>query len=230
MTEYAIASRHRRLWIIAAVCLCVLVAAAILLRNPTPDVGGIVLPGETGGNPSVGDTAETMPRPAAPVTGDAAEPVTAGDPEVLFYGAQYVRTNGDMGESHARTKVIRSREELEAYYEANKESFDLERRTTVYADSTPGFLDACDRYDDAFFASRELLIVVLEEGSGSIRHEVTSLRHAGEGQWLLEGFCLTPKVGTCDMAQWHILCEIAKDVVQDEDIIELKLTGKELTP
>jgi len=225
MTEYAIASRYRRLWIIAAVSLCVLAAAAILLRSPTPDAGGIALPGETGGDSSAGNTAETTPRPAAPVTGDAAEPAAAGDPGVLFCGAQYVRTNGDMGESHTRTKVIRSREELEAYYEENKGTFDLERRQTVYADSTPGFLDACDLYDDAFFAARDLLIVVLEEGSGSIRHEITSLRHAGEGQWLLEGFCLTPEVGTCDMAQWHILCEIAKGVVQERDAIELKLKG-----
>lgn len=199
-----------------AVGLCAMLLAGCGKNTPVPPaVDDYAYP--------VTDTAVT-PKPSAPKQAVLQEDV---QPPELFYGARYVRTNGNMDDSRLRTKVIRSRESLEAYYEANKGTFDLERRQTVYADSTPGFLDICDSYDEDWFASRDLLIAVLEEGSGSIRHEITGLRREGEGKWLLEGFCLVPEVGTCDMAQWHILCEIAKDTVQDGDQIELHLTAKE---
>lgn len=65
---------------------------------------------------------------------------------------QYIRTNGgDESVSFPDVWVISSREELERYYEDKRETFDLERREKVYADSTIGFLDACDKYDDVFF-------------------------------------------------------------------------------
>ena len=68
------------------------------------------------------------------------------------FEAQYIRTDGySENTSYPYHVVINSREDLEAYYEANKELFDLERKETVYSDTTIGFLDACDKYDDAYF-------------------------------------------------------------------------------
>ena len=78
-------------------------------------------------------------------------------PETYAFEAQYIRTNGySEDRSYPYHVVIDSKEELDAYYEANKELFDLERKEVVYADTTIGFLDACDKYDDAYFEKQLL--------------------------------------------------------------------------
>ena len=94
--------------------------------------------------------------------------------EPVDYGVQYIRTNGYMeGAEFPNVVIIRSLDELNSYYEANKDTFDLERKDKVYSDTTIGFLDACDKYDTAYFEKGYLVFVLLEEGSGSVRHEVT---------------------------------------------------------
>ncbi|MBQ9920945.1 MAG: hypothetical protein IJO52_02070, partial [Clostridia bacterium] len=66
------------------------------------------------------------------------------------FSAQYIRTDGyHDGVRYPVATVIHSVDELNAYYEANKDKYSLERRTdTIYSDSTIGFLDACDKYDE----------------------------------------------------------------------------------
>lgn len=166
---------------------------------------------------------------------DAKEPPDqTADPMAYAFEAQYVRTNGYSGETeypcHA---VINSREELEAYYEANKEFFDLERKDKAYSDTTTGFLDACDKYDDSYFERQNLVLIVLEEGSGSIRHEITDVRPHSNDDGSLDGWDITvdrivPEVGTADMAQWHLLLEVQMgDVIQSDDDVWIngKLSG-----
>ena len=78
------------------------------------------------------------------------------EPESYAFDAQYIRTDGYSEErSYPYCIVIDSKEELEAYYDANKEQFDLERKEVVYSDTTIGFLDACDKYNDAYFESNK---------------------------------------------------------------------------
>lgn len=132
------------------------------------------------------------------------EAMTKADP------VQYIRTDGGAeGTEFPDVKVIRSREELEKYYRDNRENFDLERRENVSSDFTIGFLDACDRYDDAFFAENTLVMILLEEPSGSIRHQVTKQYVSSlSRQYLVYIDKQEPEVGTCDMAYWHILVPV----------------------
>ncbi len=198
-------------WLAAAACLClVLMSGAYWLRQTTAD-GPQASQGHDAGRENV---AETQP-PAA----DGAD----GDPEVMLYGYQVVRTDGNlMSEKNAGTQVIRSKEELERYYQSNRETFDLERKVEADAShGTMGFLDACDRYDAAFFESRDLILLVLEEPSGSIQHQVQSIRPYGDG-WLLAVRTIVPEQCTDDMAQWHILIEVEKNLVDQGDSITLE--------
>ena len=135
---------------------------------------------------------------------------SATAPEAYAFEAQYIRTNGGSDEaSYPYHTVISSKAELDAYYEANKDLYDLERRETVYSDSTIGFLDACDKYDDAYFERQNLVLIVLQEGSGSIRHEITDVRrHMENGGWDITIDRKVPEVGTDDMAQWHLFLEV----------------------
>ena len=142
-------------------------------------------------------------------------------PEQLDYKVQYIRTDGYVdGAEFPCVAVIGSVEELNSYYKDNKDTFDLERKEKVYSDTTIGFLDACDRYDQGYFESKLLILVLLEEGSGSVRHEVQSVMRTDTGKVAVYVDRVIPEVGTDDMAQWHIILELDKEgeVPQGTDV------------
>lgn len=142
--------------------------------------------------------------------------VVGEDGRMPLYGQQYIRTNGYHEDAaYPVITVIRSRAELEAYCKENRGLYDLES----------GFLAACGRYDDAYFAEKDLLLVLLEEGSGSVRHELSGIRPHEDG-WYLTGRRIVPEVGTCDMAQWHILAELEKDLIHPTDTVTLGLVNE----
>lgn len=151
---------------------------------------------------------------------------TSGDIKKNFvdFGVQYVRTNGYHEDvDYPVVKIIRSVEELSQYYEANKDKYDLERKETVYSDTTIGFLDACDKYDETYFEKQVLVIVLLEEGSGSIRHNVDNIKLGTDGKLYISIRTISPEIGTADMAEWHILVEPDEsiDVASEEDVVVL---------
>ncbi len=136
--------------------------------------------------------------------------VTDGDftDGICEFEAQYIRTNGyTEGAKYPEVTVIRSKAELDAYYQANCELYSLERRDKVYSDTTIGFLDACDRYTDEYFRDSILLLILIEEGSGSVRHNVESVEMSG-GKMEIKVKRTVPEVCTDDMAEWHIMIEL----------------------
>ena len=138
------------------------------------------------------------------------------------FEAQYIRTGAqNYAGPYPSVAVICSVDELTAYYETNKDQFYLERREDPASDSTIGFLDACDKYDAAFFEEHALVFVILEEGSGSTRHNIEFVKVDQNGVMYISVLSIDPEVGTCDMAYWHIMTEIPKDNVpaSEEDVV-----------
>ncbi len=116
---------------------------------------------------------------------------------------KYIRTDGyNEIIDYPMLVKITSRGELDRYVEAYKDIFYLGSRETVYSDTTVGFADAIIGYDDAYFAENELWLAVLEEGSGSIRHEFKGITGG-----FLNIDSTAPEVCTDDMAEWHIIVE-----------------------
>jgi len=147
-------------------------------------------------------------------------------PAGYAFDAQYIRTDGGFDEVDMPSYVlIEYREELDAYYEANKDIFDLERKDVVYSDTTIGFLDACDKYDEAYFEKRNLLLIVLTEPSGSIRHRIADVRRkSGSSDWIVSIETIAPEIGTDDMAAWHLFLEVQMGkVISAEDIVHINL-------
>ena len=133
--------------------------------------------------------------------------------------AQYVRTNGySEGVLYPSVRIIDSLQELKDYYNTWHEVFDLERKEKVYSDTTIGFLDACDQYDETFFEKNYLIFVLLEEGSGSIHHEVRSVKQTEDKKISISIDRKVPEVGTDDMAEWHIILELSRDVLVENSI------------
>lgn len=133
------------------------------------------------------------------------------------FKAIYVRTDGyHDGEKYPRASWITTPDEIQEYYEANKDKYYLESIGHPYSDQTvSGFTEAVKDYDEAFFRDYDLIFVVLEEGSGSIRHEVTAVKALrlddGKHSLQTEITRLIPEVGTDDMAEWHVILEIPKE-------------------
>lgn len=65
------------------------------------------------------------------------------------------------------------------------------------------FESVLETYSAEFFADRSLLLVLLEENSGSIAHEIKSV--TGDNVIIHR---VVPEVGTCDMAAWLLVVEL----------------------
>lgn len=147
--------------------------------------------------------------------------------EKVGFNAQYIRTDGYHEDvKYPVVRIICSADELKSYYNENKGIYNLERRKDPSSDSTIGFLDATDKYDDAYFENQILIMVLLEEGSGSNRHKVDYVKKGYDGKLYIDILSQHPEIGTCDMAEWHILIEPEKNVtVEKESDITVLLDG-----
>jgi hypothetical protein len=130
------------------------------------------------------------------------------------FNAQYIRTGAYAEiDYYPILAVLRSKSELEDYYSANKNSFNLERRTIKenYVNQTIGFLDAVDKYDEEFFKENTLLLVVFEEPSGSITHRVDNVKINAYGKFCIEISSDVPFMCDDAIEHWHIIIEVSKE-------------------
>ena len=143
------------------------------------------------------------------------------------FSAQYVRTGAYAEvDYYPVLAVLSSKSELNAYYSANKKSYDLERRVLKenYINETIGFLDATDKYDDEFFKEKALVLIVFEEVSGSITHKVDNVRINADGYFCVEITSDVPTMCNDALEHWHIIVEVPKESAPEdyEDILIYK--------
>ena len=118
-----------------------------------------------------------------------------GDIDVI--NVQYIRRFGHSQDiQYPIISVISAKREIEQYYETYVKC--------KYNSPNGQFIDATKIYSDDFFANNFLVIVLLEEGSGSIRHKVEKIDQNGD----IIINRLIPEVGTDDMAEWNIIIEL----------------------
>ena len=154
---------------------------------------------------------------------ETVEPGEEPKKEITF-SAQYVRTDGFHEEEHyPQVQVITSKDELDRYYTEHKDLYQLEHGDDL------SFRTACQRYDDRYFEKQILLMVLLEEPSGSNRHRVLQITEENN-QLAVEIQRILPECGDDDMALWHLLIEPDAGVgAMDEDAVTVLLDGKNVT-
>lgn len=136
---------------------------------------------------------------------------------------QYIRTNGyhDWLE-YPYLVTVNSVNDLKEYYSNYQGVFDLGARND---ENGRGWINAVGNYDEEWFLKSQLLMIILEEGSGSIHHKVTGINENNNTRFVMIDREV-PDIGTDDMAEWHILMEADKndtfDGVQIDDTINLK--------
>ena len=143
------------------------------------------------------------------------------------FKAQYIRTGLNGEEEFPLCKVIHSVAELNDYFNQNKDKYYLDtRRQNPASDSTIGFLDAIDKYDEDYFSEQILIMVLVEEPSVSIRHKVNYVKDGSDGRIYIDVHRTVPEAGTDDMAEWHILIEPEKGVsVESEADVKVLIDG-----
>lgn len=145
------------------------------------------------------------------------------------FEAQYIRTTlltSAYPQAFPKTEIFSSRAALDTYITDHDELYRLSA-SYDHTDTSPSFVDAAAKYTAEWFDTHKLLVVVFEEGSGSISHEVS---HLSEDAVRIKRFI--PEVCTADIAIWHILveCDQDADISDDFDVIysavELQLDGQ----
>jgi hypothetical protein len=121
--------------------------------------------------------------------------------------------------SYPKIARITSAEELKDYYERNKETYQFHQGYYSEASMADDVFGNESRFNDKFFEQRFLLFIVLEEGSGSVRHRVEPAQPEN-GPLSVKITRIIPEIGTADMAQWHIVVALEKTLSEmDVDIV-----------
>ena len=74
------------------------------------------------------------------------------------------------------------------------------------------FTEQCKKYDKKYFEDKSLIVIVIEEGSGSITHSVTDLKMSDDGKLYVYIDVNMPESGDTDMAYWHIFIEPSNEM------------------
>ncbi len=112
-------------------------------------------------------------------------------------GCLYGRIGYNPDGTYPRTRSVSTLAEWQILYQSCSEVSDQ------------GFAEGLTALDEAFFTEQSLLILYVEEGSGSYRHRVDEVA-VEDGTVTVTLVTLKPEIYTCDMAYWAILIPIDK--------------------
>lgn len=82
--------------------------------------------------------------------------------------------------------------------------------------------DQNDSYDESFWSQNELILVLLEEASGSYRHVVKEVAKE-DGVWSVCIDRLCPLGYTMDLEYWLLLIEMPKEKIAEGEEIRVKI-------
>ncbi len=145
------------------------------------------------------------------------------------FRAQYVRTNGYRGDgTQPKAFLIDSRAALDRYYADNADRCSFAHSSIMYFDGSLSFDEAIQTYDDKWFETHQLILAVIGEGSGSVRHKVVNVSRTAENDILVEIIRYLPESGTDDLEEWHILIEMDRGDLQSADQFQVICSEKRM--
>lgn len=134
--------------------------------------------------------------------------------EDVEFAARFLRTGWFEESKKASVHRIGSRAELCSYYDTYREDRHLNfgyQADEKYSGAHYFLEFECSEYDDRFFEEHVLIIVVLQESSGSIRHKINRITRTAQDHLSVYIDPIVPEAGTCDMAAWHIMIAIENE-------------------
>ena len=110
---------------------------------------------------------------------------------------------------------INSVKDLNDYFVNNKDSYQIDQG--CYGESNMAddvFLNS-GKYKESLFIDHFLLFIIIQEGSGSVRHRIGSVSLETDPV-SVEITRIVPFIGTADMAQWHIVLVLDKSLSETD--------------
>lgn len=147
--------------------------------------------------------------------------LTESNSNDINFSFQNIRTDcydDDTDIEYPIINVIQSLDELKLYYNKYKDSYDFSSRDNSYHDSSIGFANAMQKYPKDFFNENFLVIILQDEPSGSIRHEVDKINENGE----IDIYRICPEIQQHDAAWWNIIIELNSDFSQRDFSVNYK--------
>lgn len=144
-------------------------------------------------------------------------PADGSETTEVTFNAAYSRTDGYIEKkTYPYVTVITTRTDLEKYTAEHEGLYNFYENS-----SSDGFYDIVTNYDAVFFADNSLVMIMLEENSGSITHEVADIT-CENGESVITINRISPDGDmTDDMAEWHVIVELPKSspVLENPDKI-----------
>lgn len=128
-----------------------------------------------------------------------------GEKEVaeISFEAQYIKTDSVAEDlKYPMIRVIKTKEELKTYYQENSNNYNFINNDG----SSVSFLTAIDGYDEEYFEDSFLVLILLEENSDSIRHNISKVSE--DGEILIERVVSDNEES--GITNWHVLVELNK--------------------
>ena len=129
-------------------------------------------------------------------------------------------------------EVFHSVDELNAYYEKNKEIYRLQKNEVLLLDRTLSFDEACSKYDEAYFEHQILVLMIWRETRGDqVEHNIVQAGLAGEKHdKMILDITTTESLGNLDIPIWFYFIEPeAGVVVADKNDVTIFWDGENIT-
>ena len=126
---------------------------------------------------------------------------SAPAPDAYNFKDHYIRIQSVINGETPQKYMFETASDFRSFVEKNEEMVTQSKQHP----SEMNLEDAQKKYDDKWFENHDLIIVLLQEGSGSIRYSVTSI-----DTQMIKIMQRIPELGTADMAGWAILIELNK--------------------
>jgi len=151
--------------------------------------------------------------------------------EVIEYAfeSQHIRTGGFWADAdYDKIITINSRSELENYIKEDGQIYDFSRGKQYGENPAISFIEATEKYDDNWFESHQMVIVIAEVGSGMFEVEVSKVKRLSTNELMIEVDLFCPDGYTFDIQSWHLIVELEKNTVQESDDIQMEIYEKDI--
>ena len=125
-----------------------------------------------------------------------------------------------------RGTVITSADELDAFIADNEDAYGFRQWVEENPDCVQPYVKVFARYDDAWFATHQLVVLEVEATSGSYRHTVKRVTRTPEGEVAAEVERSRPAGAmTCDMAYWFFFAEMETKDFRPTDAVTVTIVS-----
>lgn len=215
----------------------------------TTDAGARAASAPVIGSKQTDISAAEMTEPTAPPVTTAAPPVTTAVPPTVTtlppvtttvpttgapvpVGGEYTYTTEsfrlgcavDDDERFPKTYVFLSPQDVGSYFAAHDGIRQMNPSKTPQIDAL------IEKYDDTFFRTHGLILVALEDPSGSIRNTVTAVRRTASDEITVQFRRYLPSIQTCDMAYTYFFLELQTQDLQPDTRVLVQRTDEHAPP